>query len=132
VSTSLRTEIEDYFARFNALWLDRRTEEIRPLLHPDAALAPPGDGPRVRGADAFVASVDAFARAAEVHRYVTLGVEVEAWDDDVAAGWLRYEIEYTAAGDRSRERGIELWILQRERGAWRALLRVVHAPVVDA
>jgi hypothetical protein len=120
-------EIEAWFARFNEKWLARRSSEVFPLLHPEVVLAPPGDLPRVRGAVAFVQSLDAFMAVATVHAFETKAVEVELLGGGLAAAWFRYEVDFTESGRRSRERASELWVFEQSNGAWRALLREVHA-----
>jgi len=120
-------EIEAWFARFNEKWLARRSSEVFPLLHPEIVLAPPGELPRLHGAVAFVQSLDAFTSVATVHAFETKAVEVELLGSCLAAAWLRYEVDFTESGRRSRERASELWLFERNNGAWRALLREVHA-----
>ncbi len=119
-------EIEAWFTRFNEKWLARRSSEVFPLLHPEIVLAPPGDLPRLRGSVAFVQSLDAFMAVATVHAFETRAVEVEMLGSGLAAAWLRYEVDFTESGRRSRERASEFWLLERNNGAWRALLREVH------
>lgn len=120
-------EIAAWFTRFNEAWLARSSSEVLPLLHPDIVLAPPGDLPRLRGAVAFVHSLDDFMAIATVHAFATNAVDVEVLGNGLAAAWFRYEIDFTESGRRSRERASELWLLERSDGAWRALLREVHA-----
>jgi hypothetical protein len=120
-------EIEAWFTRFNEKWLARRSSEVFPLLHPEIVLAPPGDLPRLRGALAFVQSLDAFMAVATVHAFEVKAVEVEILGGGLAAAWFRYEVDFTESGRRSWERASELWLLERNNGTWRALLREVHA-----
>lgn len=120
-------EIEAWFALFNEKWLARRSSEVYPLLHPEVVLAPPGELPRLRGAVAFVQSLDAFMAVAIVHAFETTALEVEVLGGGLAAAWFRYEVDFTESGRRFRERASELWLLERRGGAWRALLREVHA-----
>ncbi len=122
-------EIEAWFTRFNEKWLARRSSEVFPLLHPQVVLAPPGELPRLRGAVAFVQSLDAFMAVATVHAFETKAVEVEVLRTGLAAAWFRYEVDFTESGHRSRERASELWLFERNDGAWRALLREVHAAI---
>ncbi|HET6440443.1 MAG TPA: DUF4440 domain-containing protein [Anaeromyxobacter sp.] len=120
-------EIETWFECFNERWLAGRSSEVFPLLSPEVVLAPPGNLPRLRGAVPFIKSLDAFMAVATVHAFETEAVEVELLGGGLAAAWLRYRVDFTESGRRSRERASELWVFERSNGAWRALLREVHA-----
>jgi len=124
--TAAEREIEAFFDEFNRAWLEGRPRDVAPLLHPDVVIAPPGGAPHVHGAAAFVESLVAFLRAAQVHRFDVLGVKVRDWGAALAAAWLEYDIEYTESGRRTRERAEEVWLLERHGSGWRALLRDVH------
>ena len=110
----------------NAAWREGRLDELDDLLRPDVIYVAPGFSARLEGRDACIASYRDFLAAAEVHDYAADPPTVELFGNTAIATY-RFEIDYSVAGQRSRESGHDLFVFTRDDGRWRAAWRTLIA-----
>jgi ketosteroid isomerase-like protein len=118
--------------RINKAWLDRRTEDLLPLFHPEIAMAFPGFGGRAAGRDEIIGGFADFCENATVHEFRESDLQVDTAGDVGVVSFV-YEMVYEREGTRYRAIGRDLWVFSR-RGVewlavWRAMLDVAEQAV---
>jgi uncharacterized protein (TIGR02246 family) len=110
--------------RINRAWLDRRPEDLAPLVHPNITLVFPGFSGRGEGREAIVAGFTDFCRNATVHEYREADHQVDVIDD-TAVTTFTYEMVYERSGKRNRASGRDLWVFARQGSEWIAVWRTM-------
>ncbi len=110
--------------RINRTWLDRRPDDLVPLLHPDMTLVLPGFAGRVEGREAFVAGFADFCGNATVHEYREANHQADVIGDTAVVSFT-YEMVYESSEKRSCATGRDLWVFVRQGGEWIAVWRTM-------
>ena len=110
--------------QINRAWLDRRIEDLVPMVHPEMVMVCPGFAGTVEGREDFLAGFRDFCENAKVHEFREHDHQVNV-AGDVAVATFRYEMVYERAGQRSRSTGRDLWVLQKHAGNWIAVWRTM-------
>jgi hypothetical protein len=110
--------------RINRTWLDRRPQDLIPLLHPDITMAPPGFAGRGQGRELVVAGFADFCDNATVHEYREADHQADVIGD-TAVVTFTYEMVYERSGKRSRATGRDLWVFARQGSEWIAVWRTM-------
>jgi uncharacterized protein (TIGR02246 family) len=130
-SQSMREAVSAALERINRTWLDRRPEDLVPLLHPDMTLVFPGFAGRAEGREAIVAGFADFCSNATVHEFREADHQVDVIGDTAVASFT-YEMIYERSGQRSRATGRDLWVFVRQGdvwiAAWRTMLELAEQP----
>ena len=110
----------------NRAWLDGRVEDIAPMVHADIVIALPGFAGRVQGREAFLAGFRDFCESATIHEFREQDGRVDVdIAGDIAVATFGYEMVYERAGQRYRVTGRDLWVFERQGGAWIAVWRAM-------
>ncbi|SPE33014.1 conserved hypothetical protein [Candidatus Sulfopaludibacter sp. SbA3] len=110
--------------QINQAWLDGRVQDMEPLLHPEIVMAIPGFTGSVQGREEFLAGFRDFRDNSTIHEYSQRDQQVDV-AGDTAVITFRYEMVYERSGQRSRSTGRDLWVFQRQNGAWIAVWRAM-------
>ncbi len=123
-SQTAQAAVSAAMQRINRAWLDRRPEDLIPLLHPDIILVFPGFAGRAEGRDAIVAGFVDFCGNATVHEYRDSDHQADVVGDTAVASFT-YEMVYERSATRSRATGRDLWVFVRQDGEWVAIWRTM-------
>ena len=110
--------------QINDAWRAGRVDELAAYFHPAMVIVGPGYEVLARGADDCVASYRDFLGASVVHQYQESKLLVHE-TDGVAVATYEWEMEYEQNGKRSRERGTDLFVFQKQGNGWQAVWRAV-------
>jgi uncharacterized protein (TIGR02246 family) len=126
-----RAAVSAAMQRINQAWLDRRPEDLVPLLHPDMTLVLPGFAGRAEGREALVAGFADFCGNATVLEYRETDHQVDIVGETAVVSFT-YEMVYERSGQRSRASGRDLWVFALQDGewiaVWRAMLDLAEQP----
>jgi Domain of unknown function (DUF4440) len=122
--------VAETIERINEAWRTGRVDDLGALFDPGMVIVGPGYKLLARGAQACISSYRDFLRASIVHDYRQTPVSVHE-AGPVAVATFGWEMEYEQAGQRSRERGTDLFVLRCEDGVWRAVWRAVTFEPAD-
>lgn len=124
VNESKREEAARAMSRINQAWLDGQVQDLEPLLHPQMVMALPGFAGSAQGREGFLAGFREFLQNAAIHEFRESDRQV-----DVAGGTavvtFRYDMVYERSGKRYRSTGRDLWVFQKDAGAWIAVWRTM-------
>lgn len=125
--TEVAHEIRDCIDGINRTWLKGDPADLQPYFHPDMVIQPPGDGPRVHGRDACIASYEAFCRVAQIKRFEPRVAEIDVFGETAVATY-RYRIVYGMDDEDYDETGGELLVfVLDDDGQWRVAWRTMLA-----
>jgi ketosteroid isomerase-like protein len=110
--------------RINKAWLDRRPQDLLPLLHPDITLVFPNFAGRAVGRDAIVAGFADFCENATVCDYREADHQADVVGDTAVVSFT-YQMVYMRDGNKSRATGRDLWVLARHGDLWLAIWRTM-------
>jgi ketosteroid isomerase-like protein len=110
--------------RINQAWRDGKVDDIAPMVHPEIVMAIPGFAGRIQGRESLLAGFRDFCQNATTHEYREDDLQVDV-AGDTAVVTFRYDMVYERAGKRYRSTGRDLWVFQREGGAWIAVWRAM-------
>ena len=110
--------------RINRTWLEGRTNDLLPLLHPDIVLVYPGFAGRAQGREALVAGFADFCGNATVHEYTETNHQADVIGETAVVSFT-YEMVYELAAVKSRATGRDLWVFNRQDGEWLATWRTM-------
>ena len=119
-SQTTRAAVFAAMQRINRTWLDRRPEDLVPLLHPDMTLVFPGFAGRAEGREAIVAGFADFCGSATVHEYREADHQVDVIGDSAVVSFA-FEMVYERSGTRNRATGRDLWVFVLQGGEWVAI-----------
>ena len=127
-----RPSVADAMRVINQAWLNRRVDDMAPVLHPGIVMVVPGFSGEVRGRDAFLAGFRDFVENAAIDEFRE-GDQMINVIDRTAVMTLTYEMVYARAGERYRATGRDLWVFQREDtrwiAVWRTMMDLSESPV---
>jgi hypothetical protein len=123
-SQSRRDAVSAAMGRINRAWLERRPDDLVPLLHPDITLVFPGFAGRAAGREAIVAGFADFCQNATIHEYKEADHQIDVIGDTAVAGFT-YEMVYERSGERYRATGRDLWVFARQGSEWIAVWRTM-------
>jgi uncharacterized protein (TIGR02246 family) len=130
-SQSMREAVSAAMQRINRTWLERRPDDLVPLLHPDMTLVFPGFAGRVEGREPIVAGFADFCSHATIHEYREANHQADVIGDTAVVSFT-YQMVYERSGERSRATGRDLWVFVRQGGewiaAWRTMLDLAEQP----
>ena len=136
-SDATRTAVSAAIGRINRAWLERRPNDLVPLLHPEITMVFPGFAGRAQGREAIVAGFADFCRNATVHEYKEADHETDVIGDTAVTSFT-YEMIYERSGERYRATGRDLWVFARSSvggggggewiAVWRTMLDLAEAP----
>jgi uncharacterized protein (TIGR02246 family) len=119
--------IRAVLAALTKAWRTGRTQDIAALLHPAVVFVLPDFKGRVEGPKACVATFEEFLSAALVLRYEEEAPTVDVFGD-TAVATFRWEMAWEMGGQRSEDKGHDVYVLLRTEGrwliAWRTLVAV--------
>ncbi|HEY5644639.1 MAG TPA: nuclear transport factor 2 family protein [Pseudomonadales bacterium] len=108
-------EIRRFLVALNQTWQQGALDALAAYYHPDVVLLPPDLGPAIRGRDAVVASYREFLQAAQLERFEPTSLEVFSFPGSHGGSHvahLNFEVDYTLAGERYLEKGLEVYAVQ--------------------
>ena len=124
VDESTREEAATAMRRINQAWLDGRVQDHEPLVHPEMIMVLPGFTGSRQGRDGFLAGFHEFLRSAIIHEFREHDHQVDVAGDTAVVAF-RYDMVYERSGKRYRSTGRDLWVFQRQGGAWIAVWRTM-------
>lgn len=115
-------EIRRFLLALNQAWQQGELDALAAFYHPDVVLLPPDLGPAIRGRDSVVASYREFLQSAQLERFEPTSLEVFSFPGSHVAH-LNFEVDYTLAGERYLEKGLEVYALQETDGGLQIIWR---------
>ena len=119
-----RRGVADAMRAINQAWLNRRVDDMAPLVHPGIVMVVPGFSAEVSGREAFLAGFRGFVESATIDEFHE-GDQMINVIDRTAVMTLTYEMVYARAGERYRATGRDVWVFQREDTRWLAVWRTM-------
>jgi hypothetical protein len=110
--------------RINQVWLDGRVQDLEPLAHPDIVTVIPGFGQRIQGREGFLAGFRDFCENATIEEFREHDLQVDG-TGNTSVVTFRYDMVFERSGQRYRCAGRDLWVLQKQDGAWIAVWRAM-------
>lgn len=111
--------------RITELWLDKRYDDIGPLLADGVVIAPPGFDGRVHGREAYVQSYRDYDAAITTHEFAPGEPQIDIVDD-TAVAVCPFFVVYEMEGAIYRENGRDVLVLARSGDAWRVIWRTMY------
>ena len=124
VDESMRAAAAAAIRVINQAWLDGRVEDLAPLVHPEIVMAFPDFTGSIQGREDFLAGFRDFCQNATIQEFREQDQHVDV-AGDTAVVTFRYEMVYARSGNRYRSTGRDLWVLQKQNGAWIAVWRTM-------
>jgi ketosteroid isomerase-like protein len=110
--------------QINRAWLDGQVEDLAPLVHPEIVMVFPDFAGRIQGREDFLAGFRDFCRNATIQEFREHDRQVDV-AGDTAVVTFRYDMVYERSGKRYRSTGRDLWVFQKQGGAWIAVWRTM-------
>jgi uncharacterized protein (TIGR02246 family) len=117
--------------QINQAWLNGRVEDLAPLVHPDIVMVLPDFAGKIQGREHFLAGFRDFCQNATIQEFREQDQQVDV-AGDTAVITFRYEMVYVRSGERYRANGRDLWVFERQEGAWIAIWRAMLEMKEDA
>lgn len=115
-------DVDRFVRALNQTWVERRYDDLAAFFDDDVVLLMAGTGTTVVGVAAMVDSYRQFGAIGTVHNFEIESVELHP-SGPVVIAHLRFEIDYSIASGRYRERGLEVYAVDvsgdAPRVAWR-------------
>jgi ketosteroid isomerase-like protein len=124
VDESKREDAATAMRQINQAWLEGRVEDLAPMAHPEIVMVFPGFAGRIQGREGFLAGFRDFRQNATIQEFREHDLQVDV-AGDTAVITFRYDMIYERSGKRYRATGRDLWVFQREGGAWIAVWRAM-------
>ena len=121
---STREDAVNAMRRINQAWLGGRVLDLAPLVHADMVIVFPGFTGRGQGRETVLAGFQDFCRNATVHEFREYD-HVADVAGDTAVVTFQYDMIYLRSGNRYRSTGRDLWVFQKQGGAWIAVWRTM-------
>ncbi len=122
--------IQAVLAALTKAWRTGRTQDIAALLHPAVVFVLPEFKGRAEGPKACVATFEEFLSAALVLRYEEEAPKVDVFGD-TAVATFQWEMAWEMGGQRSEDRGHDIYVLVRTEGRWLIAWRTLLAAAPD-
>jgi ketosteroid isomerase-like protein len=121
-------DLERFVRALNDTWRAGRFVELVRFFHADVVMLPPTGGTPIRGAGPMVESYRQFNEVWTVHDFTITDVQVFGFDP-VAICHAHFRIDYELGGARSKEHGIEVYVIDtrgpQPKVVWRTQLPAV-------
>jgi ketosteroid isomerase-like protein len=114
--------IEQFLRNLNDAWLAHRFDELGNYFHDSVVMLPPGTSEPVTGAEKMVEGYRQFLSMATIHSFHVKDISIFNFDS-VALCHLQFEVDYEINGSRSREEGIEVYVIGRFDSALKVVWR---------
>jgi len=124
VIESEREDVAAAMRRINEVWLRGKVQDLAPLVHPDIAMVVPGLPGSIQGRERFLAGFDDFCRNAVIHEFQEREQQVDVVGETAVVSF-GYQMVYERSGSRYRVTGRDLWVFQKQGGAWIAVWRTM-------
>ena len=115
----------------NQVWLKGRVEDLAPLVHPEIVMVLPDFAGKIQGRERFLAGFRDFCQNATIQEFLEQDQQVDV-AGNTAVITFRYEMVYVRSGARYRANGRDLWVFERQEGAWIAIWRAMLEMEEDA
>ncbi|UCC83307.1 MAG: nuclear transport factor 2 family protein [Gemmatimonadota bacterium] len=119
-----RDEVARVLRSINDCWLTGKPQEMAGYLHNDMAMVLPGFAGRVDGASAVIAGYEDFCNNAHVHEYEERDLRIDVYDNTAVASYT-FQMVYEREGMRYSSSGRDLFVFNRDAGAWLAAWRTM-------
>jgi ketosteroid isomerase-like protein len=126
VDESNREDASTAMRQINQAWLGGRLDDLAPMLHPEIVMVLPGFAGSVQGREELLAGFRDFRQNATIQEFREHDHQVDV-AGDTAVSTFRYEMVYERSGGRYRCTGRDLWVFQKQGGAWIAVWRAMLA-----
>ena len=117
--------------QINQAWLNGRVDDLAPLVHPEIVMVLPDFAAKVQGRERFLAGFRDFCQNAAIQDFREQDQQVDVIGDTAVIAF-RYEMVYVRSGQRYRANGQDLWVFERQKGAWIAIWRAMLEMKEDA
>jgi ketosteroid isomerase-like protein len=117
--------------QINQAWLTGRVEDLAPLVHSEIVMVVPDFAGKIQGRERFLAGFRDFCQSAAIQEFREQDQQVDV-AGDTAVITFRYEMVYVRSGERYRANGRDLWVFERQEGAWIAIWRAMLETKEDA
>jgi len=110
--------------RINQAWLDGKVDDLATVVHPEIVMVFPGFSGTAQGREGLLAGFRDFCQNATIYEFREHDQQVDV-AGDTAVVTFRYEMVYERSGKRNRSMGRDLWVFQKDGGAWVAVWRTM-------
>jgi hypothetical protein len=110
--------------RINRVWIDRKVEDLAPMLDPNIVMVFPGFTGRIQGREQFLDGFRDFCENANVLEFQDQDYESDVVAD-TAVVTFRYDMLYQRSGERYRAGGRDLWVFRIQDSDWIAVWRTM-------
>ena len=111
-------------SEINEAWLRGRVEDLAPLVHSEMVMVLPDFAGKIQGREEFLAGFREFCQNATIQEFQEHDRQVDVAGDTAVIAF-RYEMVYVRLGERYRANGRDLWVFQKQGGAWIAVWRAM-------
>jgi nuclear transport factor 2 (NTF2) superfamily protein len=110
--------------RINQAWLDGQVEDLASMVHPEVVMVFPDFSGTIQGRENFLAGFRDFRQNATILEFREHDQHVDV-AGETAVVTFRYDMVYERSGERYRATGRDLWVFQKQGGAWIAVWRAM-------
>jgi Domain of unknown function (DUF4440) len=110
--------------RINRVWIDRKVEDLAPMLDPNIVMVFPGFTGRIQGREQFLDGFRDFCENANVLEFQDQDYESDVVAD-TAVVTFQYDMLYQRSGERYRAGGRDLWVFRIQDSDWIAVWRTM-------
>ena len=111
-------EIEAFIEHFNNSWTKGEFESITPLLDDETIFVAPDLKTEIRGRDSCIQTIKDYSYNAETKIFNVTNKKIHIWDKTAMVA-LDYYVEYEMNNHYYKEKGKELWTLNKQKGRWK-------------
>ena len=126
VDESRREDAAKAMRQINRAWLDGQVPDLAPLVHSEIVMVFPDFTGRIQGREEFLAGFRDFLQNSTIQEFREHDHQVDV-AGDTAVITFRYDMVYQRSGERYRATGRDLWVFQKQGGAWIAVWRAMLA-----
>jgi ketosteroid isomerase-like protein len=124
IAESRPEEAATAMRQINQAWLKGQVEDIASMVHPEIVMVFPNFSGRAQGREEFLAGFRDFLQNATIQEFREHDQQVDV-AGDTAVVTFRHEMIYERTGKRYCSTGRDLWVLQKDGGAWIAVWRTM-------
>lgn len=117
-------EIAETMAALNQSWLDGRLDDLKQYFHPEIAMALPGFGATVVGADAVLEGFEDMVRTATVDSFDTGEPNIHVVGSSAVVSYS-FDMVYARDENQYHSSGRDLWMFSFVDGDWKAIWRTM-------
>ena len=124
VDESKRDDAATAMRQINQAWLYGRVEDLAPMVHPEIVMVFPDFTGSIQGREHFLDGFRDFRQNATIQEFREHDHQVDV-AGDTAVVTFRYDMVYERSGKRYSSTGRDLWVFQKQGGAWAAVWRTM-------